>query len=343
MQGTAPSVTGAPVAAGLSRRVFIGAAGTAGVLAAAGRVLPAASAATPAHCFFGSNQDVFLDIKRGEVIQGTNPPRHSPPVPGLRGVRIYGGKPGKNGNNLSHHWPQGPSPSDQGPIVYSIYPIPDTVINPKNPAHSETMTAIEKLIETAPPASYLNAWHEALSLKGSTPPSVTPAVMKSLHTVLNNMCRASAKVTYGSIFGGDANFLVNPGTSAPAACPPKSSAPHVWDSVPDDLGFYGVDVYGGDDIDKNMCFLDTLISNAKLKAVSGYPKIIIAETNNRSTDANRVEWFDQVAQRMHQYGSNAVGILTFWGGVHARLSGAWDPKDDAVIRGMNHVINKILV
>lgn len=333
--------SGVPAPTGLSRRAFIGVAGAAGIAAATARALPAKAATTPARCFFGSNQDVFLDIRDGEVIPGTRHPILSAPVPGLSGVRIYGEKPDSNGNNqLASGWPAGPSPTDQGPIVYSIYPIPSTVTGPTpDPA---TMLAIENLIGTAPPGSYLTAWHEALSLSGSTPPGATPAMMNSLHTALNKMCQGS-NVTYGSIFGGDANFLANQNMGAPAACPPKSTAPQVWDSVPDDLGFYGIDVYGGDSIDKNMCFLDTFITNARLVAASGYPKILIGETNYNSTDTNRVEWLQQVATRMNAYGSNAIGILTFWGGAGAALSGAWDPTDDTIIGGMNYIINDILV
>jgi hypothetical protein len=324
---------GSPALPSVSRRTLLGAAGAAGILAATAGVRPASAVTTPTtvgnsgHCFFGSNQDVFLRIRSK--------------VPGLRGVRIYGAKPVNGVNKLASRWPAGPSPADQGPIVYSIYPLPDTVLNPKNPHHSATIAAIEKTIHTAPPNSYLNSWHEALTLKGSTPPGATPAIMKSLHSALNVMCKKSAHVTYGSIFGASANFLVHQGMKAPAGCVPASGAPRMWDSVPDDLGFYGIDPYGHNDIDKFMCFFDTFITNAKLKAASGYPKIILAETNNKATVANRVEWFDQVATRMHTYGSHAVGILTFWreGG---NLSGGWHPTKP-LVTGMNKVINNILV
>ena len=324
---------GSPGLASVSRRTLLGAAGAAGILAATAGLRPASAVTTPTtagnpgHCFFGSNQDVFLSIRSK--------------VPGLRGVRIYGAKPVNGVNKLASRWPAGPSPADQGPIVYSIYPLPDTVLNPKNPHHSATIAAIENIIHTAPPNSYLNSWHEALTLKGSTPPGATPAIMKSLHSALNVMCKKSAHVTYGSIFGDSANFLARPGTKAPAGCVPASGAPRMWDSVPDDLGFYGMDPYGHDDIDKFMCFFDTFITNAKLKAASGYPKIILAETNNKASVADRVEWFDQVAVRMHTYGSHAVGILTFWR-EGAPLSGGWHPTKP-LVTGMNKVINNILV
>jgi hypothetical protein len=337
--GNSASLAGAPADGSVSRRTFVGAVGAAGILAASARVLPAEQAAKSAHCFFGSSARVFLDIQRGEIIPGTNPPVHSRPVPGLRGVRIYGVRPDSRGSHLARRWPAGPSPTTQGPIVYSIYPPLQSVID----SDRATMRAIQNIIDTAPPNSYLNAWHEALSLPASTPRDATPARLKLVHSKLNEMCQKSSNVTYGALFGGDANFLVHHNMPLPAGCPPKAGKPHVWQSVPDDLGFYGIDVYGGNAIDKNMCFLETFISNAKLKARNGYPKIVIGETNNKSTDANRVEWFERVAERMHRYGSHAVGILTFWGDAHAPLSGPWDPSRSKVINGMNHVINKILV
>jgi hypothetical protein len=184
--------------------------------------------------------------------------------------------------------------------------------------------------------------------------------MKSLHSTLNQMCRRSsnsANITYGSIFGPNADFFVDPSQMSSSMCPPKAALRY-WDSVPDDLGFYGIDVYGdgavnsnstsggADDINGNMCFLDAFINNAEIFTANGpangYPKILIAEANDNSSDANRVAWFESVAMRMHEYGSNAVGILTFWGGVHAAQSGSWDPTNFAVIDGMNDVINNIL-
>src|SRR5258708_14793214 len=98
--------------------------------------------------------------------------------------------------------------------------MPDTVTNPDNPAYSETTRKIRTIIDTAPAGSYLNAWHEALSLPSSTPPGVTPAIMKSLHNVLNGMCQKAANVTYGSIFGGNANFLAYQSNTLPGAGTP---------------------------------------------------------------------------------------------------------------------------
>jgi hypothetical protein len=104
---------------------------------------------------------------------------------------------------------QRPSPADQGPIVYSIYPLPMTVLDQNNGQYTATIAAIQDIIASAPPESYLNSWHEALTLPGSTPPDATPAMMSDLHSALNEMCQGT-NVTYGSIFGSAANFLVSP-------------------------------------------------------------------------------------------------------------------------------------
>lgn len=260
------------------------------------------------------------------------------PVPGLLGVRLYGEYPDSSGNRLAKAWPAGPSPAFQGPMVYSIYPLPDTVV-PSNPAYA----AIQNIIATAPAGpQYLTAWHEALNDNSLTPPRATPATMWTLHNTLNQMCQGT-NVTYGSIFGGDPSFFTDE-----------------WNSVPKDLGFYGIDCYGGgitgddttggsDTMQKNLTIFDDFITAAENHAHNGYPKIILAETNNNSSDANRVTWFKEVAARFRQYGTNGVGMLTFWNDNPSSLSGPWPPDDvtdpndlNVVPDGMNYVINNIL-
>lgn len=336
----------AAVPANISRRTFVAAAGAAfagavvggtGIVAATARALPA-RASTPVH-FFGSTAGPFNEIRSGVVpgVQGL-----FEPVPGLLGIRLYGEYPVKEGNRLvnrlARRWPAGPSPATQGPMVYSIYPLLDTMV-PGHPGYKATIKAIRNIIATAPPHSYLTAWHEALNHNKLTPPGATPAKMRALHSTLNRMCQGT-NVTYGSIFGGSPKFFTAE-----------------WNSVPKDLGFYGIDVYGGGTtgngksggrrtMRKNMGIFDNFITAAKKHASSGYPKIIVAETNNNSSDANRVAWFTDVAERMRKYGTNAVGILTFWHDNPRSLSGPWppnpNPSDRTVMHGMNYVINNVL-
>ena len=41
-----------------------------------------------------------------------------------------------------------------------------------------------------------------------------------------------------------------------------------------------------------------------------YPKLLVAETNTPH-EKQRPEWFTAVCTRMHRYGSNSVGVLTY--------------------------------
>ena len=369
--------------AGISRATFIGAAGaagaaglmaaTAGALSArAATATGAASSDAPAHCFFGANADAFPYIYNGiPMVRGTADPGGpgAPiPVPGLMGVRHYGEKPGPcpddtnpadQCNNLKTAWPGYPiSTTGPAPVVYSIYPIPDTVTNPDNAAFDDTIAKLTLLIQNAPPNAYLNAWHEALSLP-YTGFDITAANMLALHKALRDLVhtvndQSGSTVQYGSIFGGGANLVVGtPGT--------------VWNSVPGDLDWYGVDVYGGrqnagNTTCDNSDDLDTFIDNAKIQTghytggnnnvfVPGYPKILIGETNyNIDTivgappsgcPQTRADWFNQIATRMHHYGNNAVGILTFWR-VGAELSGAYDPEEEYPDEPLGDRINDII-
>jgi hypothetical protein len=308
--------------AGISRRAFMAAAGAAGIVAATARALPAHAAS--ASQFLGSNMDVFTQIQSA--------------VPGLRGVRIYGEHPSlfdytnptiappatwASYNNLAPQWPGPPSGltnAQAGPIVYSIYPIPATLTGLPTTGLPDELTIgqIQQIIATAPPNSYMTAWHEAFGL--TYPGYITVPAMLEVHSALNQMCLGT-NVTYGSIFGGG-----DPAT--------------LWASVPSDLGFYGFDVYANISIDDGMSKLETFIADAKDNTPDypwyNYPPLLIPETNTPTVD-DRPTWFNDVCGRMHQYGSNSIGVLTFWGGQCASLSGAWLPGDAKTIQAMKDI------
>jgi hypothetical protein len=311
LSDTEPEHASAPAAPGVSRRALIGAAGALGIAATALRTLPAlAAASAPSTQFLGSDQDVFKEIKDGETIRGV---RH-PGVPGLSGVRIYGEKPtGKTHekDHIAEAWPA-PPVANAGPIVYSIYPVPHHVLD------GSLYHPLKRLIASAPPGSYLTAWHEALSLK--YPKYITSENMYQLHARMNTLCKGS-HVTYGSIFGG--GDLAN-----------------LFRSAPPNLGFYGLDLYANDGIGRAMGRLEQFIEMARKKDTkTGYPKILIPECNT-PTVAERPEWFKTVCRRMHAYGSHSIGVLTFW---HANgpLSGPWLPTDKKTIDAMNDIIDHI--
>jgi hypothetical protein len=256
-QAAAPSV---------SRRTLVGAAGALGIAATAYRVLPAqaAAAATSTRNFLGSNADVFKDIKDGEKIAGVQ----YPGVSRLRGIRMYGVQPtgtNKQTDHIRNTWPT-PSVANPGPIVYSIYPVPEHVFS------GSLNKTLESLIASAPPDSYLTAWHEALSLP--FPKYINSANMFKLHAHLNAMTKGT-HVTYGSMFGG----------------PRPTGLTTLFKSVPPNLGFYGLDLYETDGLDKGLRRLDQFIMQAKLKDTKEhYPKLMLPECNTPSA-AMRPKWF----------------------------------------------------
>jgi len=198
---------------------------------------------------------------------------------------------------------------------------------------------LKSLIDSAPPNSYLNCWHEALSLDYSQYPFVTSDAMYQLHARMNTLVQGS-NVTYGSIFGGHASDL-----------------PTLFHSVPPNLGFYGQDLYTthgpscSSGIDTGMQHLEDFITQAKAKdtITPGYPSLMIPECNyapdcSLTGDPTlRGQWFEAVATRMHQYGANSIGILSFWN-PSGSLSGPWDPNASwypSTVQDMNDIINNI--
>jgi len=302
-----------PAPSGVSRRTLIGAAGALGIAAAGFAALPAAAATTAARTrnFLGSNEDVFKDIRDGEKISGVR----YPGVPGLRGFRVYGLKPDgpkDETDRIAKTWPA-PPVANAGPSVYSIYPVPEHVFN------GDLNGPLKRLIASAPAGSYLTTWHEALSLP--YPSYINSANMYKLHAHMNEITRGT-HVTYGSIFGG-------------------GDLATLFKSVPPNLGFYGLDLYGNEGIEKGVARLDQFIELAKPKDTKtpGYPRIVLPECNIHQ-EALRPDWFEAVCERMHAYGSHSIGVLTFWNPT-GPLSGPWEPKDKKTIAAFNDIIDKI--
>jgi hypothetical protein len=301
-----PSV---PAASGLSRRTFIAAAGAVGIAATAFRAMPARAASGTQ--FLGSNRDIFADIRTGETVGGVT----YPGVSGLSGVRIYGAKPDGTNQETDHipaTWPS-PPVSNAGPIVLSIYPVPEHVLD------GSLFDTLGDLMASAPPGSYLTTWHEALSLP--YPSYITSDSMYQLHARMNTIAQGT-NVTYGSIFGG-------------------GDLATLFESVPPNLGFYGLDLYGNLGISAGMARLEDFITRARAKdtITPGYPKLVIPECNTPKK-SERPDWFTSVCTRMHQYGSNSIGVLTFWNPT-GPLSGPWDPTDRNTIGAMNNIIGNI--
>jgi hypothetical protein len=331
MSETSAGPTGASSAAarsGISRRRFLGTAAAAGLAAGTLSILGAETvmATRPGGVpiFFGSIESFFNQIKYGLDDNGIPEPGLITPVLGLNGVRKYATKPQSEETILPpSQWPAGPYAGYSGPIVYSIYPNPYDVLDTTKQAYSNVVS----LIHSAPPNSYLNAWHEGLSLAHPTYINVDSLFL--LHTALNELCRGT-NVTYGAIL----------------------STTDSWDSAPHDLGFYGLDVYNN--LGTGLTQLDGMISTARLwftgepygfppGTVPDYPNLIVTETNmpyDSDSPAARGQWFLDVCNRMKTYGTNAIGVLSYWHKVSKTdpdpgLSGPWLPFDQKTEGAMN--------
>lgn len=183
---------------------------------------------------------------------------------------------------------------------------------------------IRDMIAGAPPGSMLNAWHEVLSLPYRQR-YLTPANIYQMHCRMDSLCRGS-NVTYGCLLGGgDLRYLMR--------------------TVPPDLGYYGLDLYGnlgirkhprwGHPLQRWMQFRE--LARTKDKA-HGYPWLVIGETNCPDR-AVRADWFKLIASRMHAYGTHAKALLTFWAD-HGGLSGPWDPTDRITINALRGICSR---
>jgi hypothetical protein len=338
---------------GFSRRRLLVGAGALGVATAALPLLRAtpAMASNTGRAFFGSTQGVYWQIKNAVDANGS-PIDIAIPVPNLNGVRIYDTQPTGNKTVVpTKSWPKGPTLVEtikggtittpySGPIVFSIYPNPAEVAD----STSQTYANLQTLIGNAPPNSYLAAWHEGLYLPH--PDYITVASLLALHTALYKMCLKlnPTNVTYGAIL----------------------ATTETWDAVPDTLGFYGLDIYApfgagdgsGEDAIANEInnVLDPWIRNAENHYTSdpksvwpgtapNYPNVIICETNmppdpNTGSTEYRGQWFEAVCTRMHTYGSDNIGVLTFWRD-DGSLSGPWLPGDKPTEQAMNYITDSI--
>jgi hypothetical protein len=99
-----------------------------------------------------------------------------------------------------------------------------------------------------------------------------------------------------------------------------------------------------------MQHLEDFITQAKAKDTkAGYPKLLIPECNYapdcslQDDPELRGQWFEAVAGRMHEYGANSIGVLSFWNPTGG-LSGPWDPNAawyKSTVDDMNYITNTI--
>jgi hypothetical protein len=183
---------------------------------------------------------------------------------------------------------------------------------------------IRAMIAGAPRGSMLNAWHEVLSLPYKQR-YLTPENVYHMHRKMDSLCHGS-DVTYGCLLGGgDLTYLMR--------------------YTPTDLGYYGIDLYGNLGIRTHPRWRHPFLrwvqfrDLAKTKdTVNRYPWLVIGETNcpDRSV---RADWLKLVASWMHDYGSHAQALLTFWSD-HGGLSGPWVPTDKRTVNALKYICSR---
>jgi len=237
----------------------------------------------------------------------------------FQGIRRYAGG-GALGNDTAVNvfptpWPVHGTDTQ---LLLSVYPDLDDLLA------GRLDRQIRDMIAGAPPGSMLNAWHEVLSLP-YTQGYLTPGNIYQMHCTFNSLCQGS-NVTYGCLLGGgDLTDLMK--------------------NVPPNLGYYGIDLYGNLDIRKTprwehprnrwIQFRD--LARTKDEA-NGYPWLVIGETNCPDQPL-RPDWFKLVASWLHDYGSHARALLTFWSD-QGSLSGPWDPADTATINALRDISSR---
>lgn len=235
------------------------------------------------------------------------------------GIRAYAGGgalgAGAGVNVFPTPWPAHGTGTS---MLLSVYPDLNDLLAGRLDKQIRAMTA------GAPPGSMLNAWHEVLSLPYRQR-YLTPNNVYQMHRKMDSLCRGS-QVAYGCLLGG-------------------GDLTHLMRHVPPNLGYYGIDLYGNLGIRKHprwqhpfhrwVQFRD--LARTKDRA-NGYPWLVIGETNCPDQSV-RGDWLKLVASWMHDYGTHARALLTFWSG-HGGLSGPWDPADRATIKALRYICSR---
>ena len=192
----------------------------------------------------------------------------------------------------------------------SVRPVPSSLLSGRLDAR------LRAFIRSAPPGSFLTAWHEAGNLIGY-PAYINPPNMRAVHRHMHRLCRGT-HVSYGPIL-----------CMRPESMPP-------W-LVPG-MDWYGLDIYDwpqfhfpGGPLDARGRLWPRLRQwQAVIRHVSGHrnPALAICETNSLHP-SDRPKWLLGVAEWMARNGGHRM--LTFWrrGGV-----GPWLPHDRAVISAL---------
>jgi hypothetical protein len=240
----------------------------------------------------GANEGWFIDVHQS--------------VPAVSCRRSYYG----TYNYIPAKWPVSVDATSQS---VSIRPIPHSLLS----GHLDAR--LKAFIGSAPPSSFLTAWHEAGNLAGY-PPYINPRNMRAVHRYMNRLCYGT-NVSYGPI------LCMHPDSMPPWLVP--------------GMGWYGLDIYdwlefhfpAGGVLDIHGRLWPRLSQwKAVIQKVSGHrnPELAICETNS-SFPSHRPKWMVAIAKWMADNGGRRV--LTYWS--HHGV-GPWLPEDHAVISALRH-------
>jgi hypothetical protein len=277
-----------PMPGAVTRRAAIGS----GVALAGAAVLRRVPAATAGRVVIGANEPWFLDVHEA--------------VPAARCRRYYYG----THDYIPARWPTSTNAASES---VSIRPVPSSLLSGRLDAK---LTAF---IGSAPPGSFLTAWHEAGNLAGY-PAYINPRNMRAVHRYMNRLCQGT-NVSYGPI------LCMHPDKMPPWLVP--------------GMGWYGLDIYdwpefhfpGGGVLDIHGRLWPRLSRwKAVIRKVSGHrnPELAICETNAKNP-SHRPKWMLAVARWMAENGGRRM--LTYWS---PRGVGPWLPQDRAVILALRH-------
>jgi hypothetical protein len=212
-----------------------------------------------------------------------------------------------------------PVTADAASQSVSIRPVPSRLLS----GHLDAQ--LKAFIGSAPPGSFLTAWHEAGNLAGY-PSYINPRNMRAVHRYMNRLCQGT-NVSYGPI------LCMHPDSMPPWLVP--------------GLGWYGLDIYdwpefhfpGGGVLDIHGRLWPRLTQwKAVIRKVSGQrnPELAICETN-ASQHSHRPKWMLAVAEWMA--GNGGRRMLTYWSRAGV---GPWLPQDRAVIAALRRCAQLLL-
>jgi hypothetical protein len=270
----------------ITRRAAIGS----GIALAGAAVLGHAPGTKAGRVVIGANMPWFLDVHEA--------------VPAVSCRRTYFG----THDYIPAKWPVTASAASES---VSLRPVPSSLLSGRLDAK------LKRFIGSAPPGSFLTAWHEAGNLAGY-PAYINPRNMRAIHRYMNHLCEGT-NVSYG-----------------PILCMHPDKMPQ-W-LVPG-LGWYGLDIYdwpefhfpNGGVLDIHGRLWPRLSQwKAVIQKVSGRrnPELAICETNAKNR-AHRPKWMLAISRWMADNGGSRV--ITYW---NPHGVGPWLPKDQDTIRAL---------